>query len=68
MKKAGKKAKVRSLKPRPPASGKSRGGASPPSMEDAVASVMRQAAAGEFANARAMLGELRSAGRRPPAK
>jgi hypothetical protein len=68
MKKAGKKSKVRSLKPRPPAGGKSRGGASTPSMEDAVASVMRQAAAGEFANARAMLGELRSAGRRPPAK
>ena len=68
MKKAGKKGKVRSLKPRPRPSGKSRGGASSPSMEDAVASVMRQASAGEFANARAMLGELRSAGRRPPAK
>jgi hypothetical protein len=37
-------------------------------MGDAMAYVMRQASAGEFANTRAMLGELRSAGRRRGAK
>lgn len=68
MKKRAKKTKVRSLKSRPAASGKSRGGTAPPSVEDAMAFVMRQASAGEFANTRAMLGELRSAGRRPPTK